>query len=410
MLDSNELPLYKLDPEDLVAYTFDNPGINARLGLFQNNYDPLDGTMLERFIVYVCYVLQPADGSLIKAVLNSELNLVSDIEVNDFPYVIGSAMPVPHRVPGISLFEVLENVQIGKTEILRQYLDNLGVANLGRIGAVEGQVNMTDLTNGRVNGVVRTRSANALFPIPTTDVGPSALQGLAYMDQVASDKVGAAMDFNSVQAQLMGTSATAANAVASTVEKMTGWYAANIVETVLKPVFLKMGELLGVRRTKVKVNMGLTTIQKAERVQGLTTILALQEKVMLSGGKDILVTLSNTFNAVGDYCRAMDLGDVAQYFTDPRTPESQQAQQFADQQGEQNKQEAIQFELAKIRASAEAQRSVQADKLTFEAQKLVTETQFDYAKLNQDGEIAEAQLTVEVVTKDAGAHKAEDLT
>ena len=392
--------------------------VEARQGIYQND-DGIAAQNAERLkLVYCCYIrlsMADNDTSELRYVWLSGSNVLKNEPADYNPYITGSAIPMPHRVQGSGLYELLAAIQEGKTHILRNYMDNLEVMNGSRIGAVEGQVNMSDLTNGRINGVIRMRSPDAIVPIPSNDIGQQAMSGLGYLDQVRVQRIGASLDMNETQAQLMSSSATAAAGTLGQVEKMAGWYATNLVETMLKPAFLAVhrllrGELAGPvnakmrgkwidsdssqwpERTTLAVNMGMTTAEKTQQIRALTGVIQQQATIMQMGGSGVLVDNSKIYNAMTDWLRANDLPQPEQYLVDPDSEESKQVQQQNAQSQQQQKQEmdAMQrqmiqmqhdFELEKQRR--EIQYKVWSDKLDAETEeaKLVSSSVIEIKKL-----------------------------
>lgn len=328
------------------------------------------------------------------------------------PFVTGSGVPMPHRVQGVGVAELVAEVQLSKTETLRQYLDNLATVNLGRTAALEGDVKMEDLTNGRTNGVVRMRRPDAVMALPVPDVGPSALAGLAYMDQVRGQRVGASLDMTEVQAQMMSASATAAAGQMAQVEMMAGWIASNLVRTVLKPLYLLahrmlrdmeepvMVELAGQwqavnprdwpERQIADITMGLTSGQRIQRQQALQMVLGQQQGMLQQGMAGQLTDLSRYYNAMSDWVRASGLDDPAQYLIDPNSP---QAQQAAQQQAQQQAQQAAQ---AQQQQQAMVQQQQQFE-LERQARELDYKRWSDKLKYEIDAAKVEAQSTLDAL-------------
>ena len=276
-----------------------------------------------------------------------------DRPASAIPWICGSAIPMPHRILGRSIYDLLGEVQTTKTSILRDYVDNLGVMNASRLWANPDEVNMKDLTDGRINGVVRALGPNSVGQLPATDIGQQALAGLGYMDQVRGQRVGAALDFNEVQSQIMSASATAAAGQLAKVEQMSGWFAANVVRTVLKPLYLAVHRLMRMDesaapvtakragkwessnpeqwpdRSLTSVNMGMTTVQRAERMQSLSTVISQQMGLMSSGAGGVLVDNTRIYGAMSDWIRAAGLGSPDQYLIDPASAGARQAAQAA---------------------------------------------------------------------------------
>jgi hypothetical protein len=150
------------------------------------------------------------------------------------PYVPGSPLPMPHRTEGDGLYQYMKEVQDAKTHTLRSYMDNLSVMNTSRLGIVDGQVNIDDLTNGRINGVVRMKTPDSIRPLPASDVGAQAITGLEYLDKVRTQRGGASLDLNNSAMQVAQSSAAAAIGEYTAKEKMSTLFARNMVGSLMK--------------------------------------------------------------------------------------------------------------------------------------------------------------------------------
>jgi hypothetical protein len=388
-----------------------NPAANARNGIYRDNDEmaPQEATTPKE--VYCCYIrLSSNDNntSELRHIWQGGMTVLKNEPADYIPYITGSAIPMPHRIAGTGLYEVVGPIQDGKTQILRQYLDNLALMNSSRIGAVEGQVNMQDLTNGRINGVVRLRSPDALVPLPSGDIGPQAMGGLNYMDQVRTQRVGAAIDFNEIQAQLASSSATAAAGQLANVEKMAGWYAGNLINTLLRPAFLLVHKVLRLEyrgpvagkinnkwvqfdtsqwpeRKSVYTTMGLTSVEKAAKINALTTLIAQQQNIYAQGGNNVLTDLGKMYNAMSDWVRANDLHDPTEYLLDPNSPEGQQGQE----EFQQKQYEMMQFQQQMLQQQQQ-----------FELQKQAQELEYKKWAEMMKAEQVEADLTTKLIIAD----------
>jgi hypothetical protein len=391
------------------------PGARAREGAFQNDMDNQAAQESQRLReVYCCYLLLSANDSNKterRYIWIGGSNILKNEPAEDVPYVTGSPVPMPHRVQGQGLYEILQSIQAGKTHVLRNYLDNLDVLNGSRVQAVENRVNMGDLTNGRLNGVVRVKDINSLAPIPASDIGQQAMAGLEYLDHVRTQRVGSSVDINEVQAQVMKSSATAAAGQLAMVEQMAGWFAENLVETLLKPAFMRVHKLLrtdlaGPTSAKIRgkwqqtdtgqwqpreeldITMGMTTAEKAARIGALSQVITNQSMILQMGGGGILTDNAKMYNAMCDWCRANDLHEPEQYLIDPTSPEAQQAQQAQAQQQQQQMQQ-------QQKQIMDLQRQVQA----FELEKQSRDLRYKVWSDQLDAEVEEAKMTADNVVK-----------
>ncbi len=282
-------------------------------------------------------------------------------------YCTGSALVMPNRTIGISMYDKVKEVEDAKTHILRQWLDNQNVANNARFGAVDGEVNMQDLVSSRPGGVVRMRSPDAIFPIPFNDVGPSCMAALQYMDQVRTERGGGAVDMQSGEMQLAGSSATAAANEYGHRERATTYYCRNLVEGLFKRAYMLIHEALRcyydgtmqaklhgkwaqtnpsrwVPRETCTILAGLSDSERREKKQDLALQLQFQSQALQMGMDGVLVDAGKVYATLADWTRAADLDAVENYYIDPDSQEAQQAMQQKAQQQQANQaaQEALQ--------------------------------------------------------------------
>jgi hypothetical protein len=387
----------------------------ARQGIYQQTGPTSAAQDAERLKeVYICYLrIDENDGykSELREIWVSGTTILEDEPASYIPYVTGSAIPHPHRPEGFGLYELLASIQDGKTHVLRQYMDNLAVANLGRVGAVEGQVNMNDLLNGRINGVVRMRNPTAVVPLPSTDIGPQAMAGLNYLDHIRTQRVGSAVDFNEAQAQLMASSATAAAGQLAKVEQMAGWFANNLVETLVKPAFMMVHRMLREElagpisaklrgqwvqmdtrawpaRKNITITLGMTTMERAAKVSALAQLAQQQQQLISLGADGVLVDFSRFYNSMADWIRANNLGNPDEYLIDPTSPQAMQAQQGKAMQAQ-----------AQQRALEQMQAQLVQMQHHFELTKQENDLRFKYYDANLNAQVEEAKMTADGIVK-----------
>jgi len=116
---------------------------------------------------------------------------VLDCEPIDYkPFSTVCPIPIPHKFFGLSVAETVEDIQLIRSTLTRNLLDNMYLANNGRFQVVEGQVNIDDLLTNRPGGIVRTRSPQALQPIQTPALQNYSFEMLEYWDNIKSGRTG----------------------------------------------------------------------------------------------------------------------------------------------------------------------------------------------------------------------------
>ena len=74
---------------------------------------------------------------------------------------------MPHKFYGLSVYDIISDLQLIKTTLMRNLLDNMYLTNNGRYQVVEGQANLDDLMTSRPGGIVRVRTPGAVTPLQT---------------------------------------------------------------------------------------------------------------------------------------------------------------------------------------------------------------------------------------------------
>ena len=118
-------------------------------------------------------------------------NQILSSEVCDYvPFHSVCPFPIPHKFFGQSLADRATDLQLIKSTITRQMLDNLYLTNNYRVGAVEGQVNLDDLLTSTAGGVVRIKNPNALVPLAVQSSAGQSFPMLEYLDTVQAKRSG----------------------------------------------------------------------------------------------------------------------------------------------------------------------------------------------------------------------------
>jgi len=125
---------------------------------------------------------------------------------------------MPHKFFGQSLADRAMDIQLQKSTITRQILDNLYLTNMPRVTALDGQVNLDDLLTAAPGGVIRTKSLGAVTPMVVPATAAQSFPMLDYLDQVLQKRSGVTQTSQGLDPNILqNTTATAIAAHA------TGW-------------------------------------------------------------------------------------------------------------------------------------------------------------------------------------------
>lgn len=106
------------------------------------------------------------------------------------PLALLTPDPEPHRAIGGSVSDLVMDIQRIKSSILRNILDSLAQSIHPRTAVVEGEVNMDDMLNNEVGGIIRMRRPGMVQPLETPFSGQAAFPVVQYMDRIKESRTG----------------------------------------------------------------------------------------------------------------------------------------------------------------------------------------------------------------------------
>lgn len=221
-------------------------------------YDSLDPTMRD-VLVTECYIRSDYDGDGVAEfrrvlTVGNGYHVLENEECDHIPFAILSPILMPHRAIGRSVAELVMDVQLIKSTLMRQLLDNIYNTNNARVVAVEGQVNLDDLLTNRPGGIVRTRTAGAVQPLQVPEVSSSVFPALNYMDSVREQRTGISKQSMGLDADaLQSTTATAVAAMQAASQGKIEMIARVFAETGVRALFRGILHLVTKYQNKEKI-------------------------------------------------------------------------------------------------------------------------------------------------------------
>jgi hypothetical protein len=258
------------------------------------------------------------------------------------PFAVFCPDPEPHTFFGLSVADQVMDIQLIKSNIQRNMLDSLALAIHPRVGVVEGQVNVDDVLNTEVGGVIRMRAPGMVQPFSMPFVGQQAFPMLDYMDSMRESRTGitkaaAGLAADSLQSSTRAAVAATVSASQQRIELIARIFA----ESGMKRLFtglLKLavqnqraermvrlrGQFVPVdprswdANMDVIINIALGGGSEQEKVAVLTTVLAKQEQILQQAGIDNpLVSLAQYRNTLAQILALSGFKDAGQFFSDP---------------------------------------------------------------------------------------------
>jgi predicted GNAT family acetyltransferase len=349
-------------------------------------------------------------------------DILDNEEVDFVPFCSICPIPMPHKFFGHSLADRAVDIQLIKSTVTRQILDNLYMTNSPRMGVVEGQVNLDDLLTVTANGIVRMKNTQAIIPLTVPPTANQSFPLLEYLDSVQAKRTGVSDQMNGLNPDVLQNSTATAvammqNSAAGKVELIARVFA----ETGVKDLFQKILQLLCKYQDKerivrlrgkyvsidprewtngfdISINVGLGTGNKQEQMAMIAMVLGKQEEILKTVGiNNPLVSLTNYRQTLGRFIEAAGFKDSNEFFLEISPEQEQQMAQQSQQQGQQQD-PAMQAYVAQMQAkmetdNAKAQNDIQIAQVKAEAQIRLKQQEFEMTMALKKQEFEyEAQL------------------
>lgn len=387
--------------EELAAST--QPGVGesieqrrSRRGLTNEINDPInevsvDDESLTRGYLRIEWVLVDYDDDGIaerREIYRLNDKILSNEECDEVPVSTGSPMLVQHRWDGMSIAEVMSDLQLLKTELTRGVVNNAYASNNPRkMVLVDGngapQANVDDLLDGRPGGYLRVKSTGAVALEPTQFVGNQMFPLLEYVDQMGEKRTGVSKMQQGIDPNALRTDRTAyeAGQLNNAAKARIKLIARILAETVVKPIFKGILRLLTEGDMKplafklrgkfveldpnewhdgydMTVNVGLGTGDKDKQLAVLGTVFQTQMGLAQSPLGESMVTPHQIYTTQAKMISLGGFKNVGDFLNDPG-PE-------AKLPGRPPAPPDPSLQIAQIKAQTEQQ--LQGMKLQFDAQ------------------------------------------
>ena len=274
--------------------------------------------------------------------------VVHDEVVDEVKMALICPDPESHMVIGSSMADQVMDLQLIKSNIVRNTLDSLAQTIHPRTAYVEGQVNPDDLMNVETGGLVRMTQPGMIQELGSTFVGQQALPVLAYLDDIKSSRTGISKASQGLDPDvLQSTTKAAVTATMSAAQERLEMVARIFAETGIKRLFKGLlkeiirnqdkPRMIRLRNAWVEVdprawdsdmdvviNVGLGTGSIEQKLQTLMAISAKQESILQQLGlNNPLVTVKQYRNTLAQICELQGFKDATKYFSEI-TPEAEQ--------------------------------------------------------------------------------------
>ena len=314
----------------------------------------------DEVLIHECYTRIDINGDgkaeLVKACIagDAAYKLLGIEEIDSMPFISITPILMPHRFYGRSISELVEDIQLIKSTIMRQMLDNMYLTNNNRVAIQDGQVAMDDLLTNRPGGIVRTKQPpqNVIMPLQAQPITEQASVMLNYLDAVKEARTGQTRQSQGLMPDTLNTkTATGINQILTQSQMRMELIARVFAETGVKDLAKKIfeyvckyqqkekivrirGKFVPMRpyewrdRMNITVAVGLGTGSKEQQLILLNAILErqLQAVNLQQNVFGPVVNVKNIYHTLRKLVENAGLGNVEPYFMDPDVGQAQMPQ------------------------------------------------------------------------------------
>jgi hypothetical protein len=338
--------------------------------------------------------------------------------VDEIPFAFFWGDPEPHAMEGLGNFDLLKDVQRVKSQILRGTLNSLSQAVEPQMEVVTGEVNMKDVLDPEISGIIRVTKPGMLREIKHQFVGAETLPMLEHYDRIKEERTGQTKASQGLDADsLQSATKAAVAATLSAAQQRVEMIARVLAETGMKRLFQGVLQLVVRHQDEarvirlrneyvridprhwnttldVQINVALGAGTTEEKITILTGIIAKQEELLQQGSP--LVSNVEYRNTLGRLIELAGFRNSAEFFKPWGPQEEMELQQKMAQQPPQPDPAQLLVEVEKMKA--EAQAMIDQARLEMERWKITLQDDRERDKLARETALQAAEMELKYQT------------
>jgi hypothetical protein len=285
--------------------------------------------------------------------------ILADEETEEVPFAAWTPYPQPFKFYGRCPADETLEIQLVKSTILRETMNNLYTINNNRTYAND-DVNLDDLVDNQIAGVVRVKGSgnvsHSVAAAEITPIGPVTMPMIEYWDSAKENRTGFTRYNQGTDSDSLNKTATGIRIIAENanlrVEIISRSFAngmadlmrgihglcrrhATKAETMrLRGKWVNIDPRGWKKRQDMTISVGLGSSDQQMKMQGIQLLMQ-EQKAMAQGGVGI-VQPQNFYNAAAKLAEVVGFKNADQFFSQPQQqqglpPELQQQMQQMQQ-------------------------------------------------------------------------------
>lgn len=360
------------------------------------------------------YVLVDFDGDGIaerRRIVRLGDQILENKECSHVPIAAWTPYILTHRFDGLSVADLVSDFQRISTEIMRQQLDNLYLANNQEtvvLTDAQGNplANIDDLLNRRPGGIIRERSMGAVRPYVERWQGIEAMPMVEMLEAKKENRTGYTRYSQGLDANSLNKTATGVSMIMNASQKRMKLMARVMAEALVAPMFRGIFKTLTDYSMEplsfrlngrfvqydpqewrdgydMTVNVGIGTGDTMQQQQFLLQMAQAQLTMMQTPFGPQLVNPKNVYNLHARLAENAGFKNPSEFWTDPATVPPPQPQQpppnpalMVEQAKLQMQQQKTQMDAQQSQVEMQLDQQTEAAKLQLDAQKFQAELAF----------------------------------
>lgn len=417
---------------------------------WENGYNASSHAEAQLLHVYEEYVWYDMDGDGIAEqyqVFRLDDFILEYAEVDEHPFACWTPIPIPHRLYGLSIYDIMKDLQRAQTVLLRATLDTTYQSVAPRIAVHENKVNLNDLMDVSAGAIIRTTAppGEVMMPVKQPGAAADSLPVIQHIGEVSQQRTGVTRSAQGIDPDSLNKTATGlqiSQDAAATRKRMIARNFGKGVQSLLQKAFKLLitqvdseqmirfdGNWVPVNPVewsdgmRVVVDVGIGTGSREANVMNMQMVLGMQEKWAQTFGLNTpVVTPKHMHNAAEEIVRAMGYRSVDRFFGDvgnfqPPPPQANPAIQAKQQEMQLKAQESqikMQADMQEAQAKLQLEREQGLAELELKREEMALEFQQKMAiaerELALKREIALAEIQLKVELGNEGGSLSTDVT
>lgn len=370
---------------------------------------------LRKYRYHECFMLVDYDDDGIaerRRVVMIGNKIFENEETDEQPIVSAASLLMPHKHIGMSLAQIVLDLQDIKTFVQRQLMTNMARANNPRTIVLKG-ANIKDLLANRPNGIVRAKNVGDVTTEPVTPIINQVIPLLDLLDMQKETRTGIsrnglALTGDTLDKSAEGTVMAAIEKADQRIELLIRTFA----ECAIKPLMLKVHEQIikhgdykwiksngqwvqvnpseWKKRRTMTCRVGTGAGDKRQKMFAANIITQDHDKIVAAGGLGTVINAQHIFNGRKLLVEAAGEMNVDKYYQNPDLvppkppqPPPPDPNMMLIQANQQIEGQKRQVEMAKL----QQQGQIEYAQLQFKAAQSAREQQFKQIELEYKGEI-----------------------